>query len=166
MALSPPPRSLARMQVKKEPVPDPPVVEKQQAFAEWPLVEKREVIPEWPLVGKREAVPEWPLVEKQEVMPEVPISVMADYSDDDALMSPRVETMTSNPFHEAFGSIPGLQFVETSPSPPEGGLFSPRETMFPRNPLFPFHRPPQVTDPRSPPTKGETPIVRSIDEMI
>ena len=126
---------------------------------------KKELVPEPPLV-KAQVVPQLPLTEKQEVVPEVPMAMMADYSDDDALMSPRVETMTSNPFHDAFSTVPGLQFVETPPSPPEGGMFSPRETMFPRNPLFPFHRPPQVTDPRSPPTKGETPIVRSIDEMI
>lgn len=142
MPLSPPPRSLARMQAKKQVVPELPVLEKPKA-APQPLP-----------------------VEKKEVIPEVPIAMMADYSDDDALMSPRVETMTSNPFHEAFSSAPGLQLIETPPSPSEGGMFSPRETMFPRNPLFPFHRPPQVTDPRSPPTKGETPIVRSIDEMI
>ncbi|KAH8673611.1 dual specificity phosphatase [Xylariales sp. PMI_506] len=85
--------------------------------------------------------------------------------EDDALMSPRAEAMTSNPLHDSLGELAGLKFVETPPTPSEG-LFSPRETMFPRNPFRPFGRPTQVADPRSPPTKGETPIVRSIDEML
>ncbi|CAI4211818.1 unnamed protein product [Parascedosporium putredinis] len=59
-----------------------------------------------------------------------------------------------------------MQFVESPPTPTEDGLFSPRQTMFPRDPFSPFGRPPQVADPRSPPTKGETPIVRSIDEIL
>ncbi|KAI1854585.1 hypothetical protein JX266_000703 [Neoarthrinium moseri] len=88
--------------------------------------------------------------------------------DDDALMSPRAETMTNNPLHDSFGEMAGMKFVEVPPTPNEEqlGLFSPRETMFPRDPFYPFGRPTQVTDPRSPPTKGETPIVRSIDEVL
>ncbi|KLU81267.1 tyrosine-protein phosphatase pmp1 [Magnaporthiopsis poae ATCC 64411] len=99
---------------------------------------------------------------------QVSIIPAATFADDDALMSPRVETMTSNPLHHApfpgsdFG---GMRLVEVPPTP-DGGLFSPRETMFPRDPFRPFARPPQVADPRSPPTKGETPIVRSIDELL
>lgn len=88
--------------------------------------------------------------------------------DDDALMSPRAETMTNNPLHESFGDMAGMKFVEVPPSPSESseGLFSPRQTVFPRDPFYPFGRPTQVADPRSPPTKGETPIVRSIDELL
>ncbi|KAL8409052.1 hypothetical protein RB594_007483 [Gaeumannomyces avenae] len=98
---------------------------------------------------------------------QVGIMPAATFDDDDALMSPRVETMTSNPLHPApfhgadFG---GMRLVEVPPTP--DGLFSPRETMFPRDPFRPFARPTQVADPRSPPTKGETPIVRSIDELL
>ncbi|KAI8313832.1 Tyrosine-protein phosphatase pmp1 [Colletotrichum sp. SAR11_59] len=85
--------------------------------------------------------------------------------EDAALMSPRAETMTNNPLHDAYNEFAGMRFVEVPPTPSEG-LFSPRETMFPRDPFFPFGRPTQVADPRSPPTKGETPIVRSIDELL
>ncbi|KAI0481600.1 hypothetical protein F4859DRAFT_426109 [Xylaria cf. heliscus] len=84
---------------------------------------------------------------------------------DDTLMSPRVETMTNNPLHDSFSELSGMKFVESPPTPTDG-LFSPRETMFPRNPWFPFGRPSQIADPRSPPTRGETPITRSIDDVL
>jgi len=93
------------------------------------------------------------------------ITILRAFPDDTALLSPRVETMTENPLHKASHDFAGLRFVEVPPTPSEG-LFSPRQTMFPRDPFYPFGRPTQVTDPRSPPTKGETPIVRSIDELI
>ncbi|KAF3356620.1 hypothetical protein VDGD_06497 [Verticillium dahliae] len=93
------------------------------------------------------------------------VTPLGAFPEDDALMSPRAETMTNNPLHEPCHNIAGMQFVEVPPTPCDG-LFSPRETMFPRDPHFPFARPPQVADPRSPPTKGETPIVRSIDEIL
>ncbi|KAK3944657.1 hypothetical protein QBC46DRAFT_251372 [Diplogelasinospora grovesii] len=105
-------------------------------------------------------------VSKEAAAPERHITVLRDFSDHAALMSPRAETMTSNPLHDAFDKYPtGMQFVEVPPTPSEG-LFSPRESMFPRDPFFPFGRPLQNMDPRSPPTKGETPIVRSIDEVL
>jgi tyrosine-protein phosphatase len=84
--------------------------------------------------------------------------------EDEALMSPRAETMTNNPLHEC-SEVAGMRFVESPPTPVEG-LFSPRVSMFPRDPFTPFGRPEQVADPRSPPTKGETPIVRSIDDIL
>ncbi|KAI1353058.1 hypothetical protein F5Y01DRAFT_66999 [Xylaria sp. FL0043] len=93
------------------------------------------------------------------------ISILPALPSDDTLMSPRVETMTNNPLHDSFSELSGMKFVESPPTPTEG-LFSPRETMFPRNPLFPFGRPSQMADPRSPPTRGETPITRSIDEIL
>ncbi|KAL7627014.1 tyrosine/serine/threonine protein phosphatase [Parahypoxylon ruwenzoriense] len=85
--------------------------------------------------------------------------------DDDALMSPRAETMTNNPLHDSYSELAGMKFVEVPPTPNQG-LFSPRQTMFPRDPFFPFGRPTHIADPRSPPTKGETPIVRSIDDVL
>ncbi|RYO74065.1 hypothetical protein DL764_010988 [Monosporascus ibericus] len=85
--------------------------------------------------------------------------------DEDALMSPRAETMTNNPLHNSYCGLAGFKFIEEPPTPSEG-FFSPRCTMFPRDPLYPFGRPTQVADPRSPPTKGETPIVRSIDDIL
>lgn len=99
--------------------------------------------------------------------------------DDAALMSPRAETMTSNPVHTSFADYTSLQFVEVPPTPsdpifaprlaqvPQSTLFSPRKTEFLRDTFSSFAaRPRQISDPRSPPTKGEAPIVRSIDEML
>jgi len=93
------------------------------------------------------------------------ITIAPALPDEDELMSPRVETMTNNPLRDALPALSGMRFVEVPPTPTEG-LFSPRETMFPRNPFFPFGRPSQMADPRSPPTKGETPITRSIDDVL
>ena len=102
----------------------------------------------------------------QEVAPEHHVVIpLRTFPEDAALMSPRAETMTKNPLHDPFAGLAGMQFVEVPPTPSEG-LFSPRESMFPRDPFYPFTRPTQVQDPRSPPTTGETPIVRSIDDMI
>ncbi|CAM1505529.1 Fc.00g111660.m01.CDS01 [Cosmosporella sp. VM-42] len=94
------------------------------------------------------------------------VDVRPRYADveDEPLLSPRAETMTNNPLHE-FPGIGGMRFVESPPTP-SGGLFSPRAGMFPRDPFSTFGRPPAVADPRSPPTKGEAPIVRSIDDLI
>lgn len=90
--------------------------------------------------------------------------------DDSALMSPRVETMTTNPLH-SFSGVGDMRFVESPPTPTEG-LFSPRESTFSEE-KFSFleqiagmGRPVQVSDPRSPPTKGEAPIIRSIDTFL
>lgn len=92
------------------------------------------------------------------------ISIPGGYpEDDDALMSPRAETMTKNPLH-SFAEVPGMRFAEP-PEAPGGGLFSPRMGMFPRDPFATFGGP-GIADPRSPPTKGEAPIVRSIDDLI
>ncbi|KAH8758610.1 dual specificity phosphatase [Hyaloscypha finlandica] len=81
------------------------------------------------------------------------------------LMSPRVTEMTSNPlqsFSRSFGSE-----AEVAPTP---NVFSPRLFEFPRSSFF--HTPTQRAslaldeDPRSPPTKGEAPITRSIDDFL
>jgi tyrosine-protein phosphatase len=94
------------------------------------------------------------------------VTIMRGFPDDSALLSPRAEVMTMNPLHESLAAgIAGLHLVEVPPTPSDD-LFSPRQSMFPRDPFYPFGRPSQVADPRSPPTKGETPIVRSIDEML
>ncbi|KAJ3555984.1 hypothetical protein NPX13_g10237 [Xylaria arbuscula] len=100
-----------------------------------------------------------------DILPHRGISMAPALPDDDEIMSPRVETMTNNPLHDSFTELAGMKFVESPPTPTEG-LFSPRETMFPRNPFLPFGRPSQIADPRSPPTRGETPITRSIDEIL
>lgn len=92
------------------------------------------------------------------------VTIPGAYPEDDALLSPRAETMTNNPLYEV-PEVAGMRFVESPPTPTDG-LFSPRVSMFPRDPFSPFGRPTQVADPRSPPTKGETPIVRSIDDIL
>jgi tyrosine-protein phosphatase MSG5 len=100
---------------------------------------------------------------KQEVTP----PQRHEESDWEALMSPRVEEMTANPlqnFSRSFGS------GTDSEAPPTPGLFSPRVFEFPRSSFFPS--PGQRMslavdeDPRSPPTKGEAPITRSIDDFL
>ena len=92
------------------------------------------------------------------------------YPDNEALLSPRVETMTNNPLHEfpnmgEFPNLGGLRLAEPAPAPSEP-LFSPRATMFPRNSFMSFQPSATVSDPRSPPTKGEAPIIRSIDDVL
>jgi tyrosine-protein phosphatase len=115
-------------------------------------------------------LPPKPMAKSEPPTPGRPVAILPSFPEDEALLSPRAETMTNNPLHQSFAELPGLQFVESPPTPSEGvvegGVFSPRETMFPRDPFYPFARPAQVADPRSPPTKGETPIVRSIDELL
>lgn len=96
--------------------------------------------------------------------PARPIRVMKSFDDAD-LLSPRLETMTNNPLRDPFDKVAGLHFVEVPPTPSEG-LFSPRETLFPRDPFFPFGQQTVKQDPRSPPIQGEAPIVRSIDEIL
>jgi tyrosine-protein phosphatase len=90
------------------------------------------------------------------------ISISNEWED---LLSPRVTEMTSNPlqsFSRSFGSD-----AEVPPTP---NVFSPRNFEFPRSSFF--HSPTQRAslaldeDPRSPPTKGEAPITRSIDDFL
>ena len=103
---------------------------------------------------------------EREVVPERHVRVMRSFPDDAALMSPRAETMTASPLQEPFdNNFASMRFVEVPPTPGES-LFSPRESLCPRDPFQPFGRPTQSADPRSPPTKGETPIIRSIDEVL
>ncbi|PHH86203.1 hypothetical protein CDD83_10581 [Cordyceps sp. RAO-2017] len=101
---------------------------------------------------------------------ELQVLVASSYPADEALMSPRVEAMTNNPL-SGFHHVGGMRFLE-SPATPTAGLFSPRDISFPRDAFSffgrasHFGRPPQVVDPRSPPTRGETPIIRSIDDVL
>ncbi|KAI0400995.1 hypothetical protein F4802DRAFT_461938 [Xylaria palmicola] len=106
-----------------------------------------------------------PFSNHDELLPAREITMSSALPQDDTLMSPRVETMTNNPLHDSFSELTGMKFVESPPTPTEG-LFSPRETTFPRNVFFTFGRPSQIADPRSPPTRGETPITRSIDDVL
>lgn len=88
----------------------------------------------------------------------------AIFPDEDVVMSsPRDEEMTSNPVRD-MTSIAGMRFIERSEF--TENLFSPRRTTFNRDSLFAFGRPTQMADPRSPPTKGEAPIIRSIDDIL
>jgi tyrosine-protein phosphatase len=81
------------------------------------------------------------------------------------LLSPRVTEMTSNPLQNAFSR----SFGSDAEVPPTPSLFSPRVFEFPRSSFFPpIIRNPLAPDedPRSPPTKGEAPITRSIDDFL
>lgn len=83
-----------------------------------------------------------------------------------ALMSPRVTEMIGNPLQQTFNFSRPLapQLFEQPPTP---NLFSPRAAEFPRNIFSNLQGSPRsVADPRSPPTKGEAPIIRSIDDVI
>ena len=91
--------------------------------------------------------------------------------DDDwnALMSPRITEMTNNPLHNAFPRSHSSEPQAQVPATP--ALFSPRVFEFPRSSFFPapsiIRKPLAVDeDPRSPPTKGEAPITRSIDDFL
>lgn len=86
----------------------------------------------------------------------------AIFPDDDALMSPKDEEMTNNSVG-GFPSIAGMRFIERQEL--TENLFSPRKSNFGRDSFFSFARPTQM-DPRSPPTKGEAPIIRSIDDIL
>lgn len=83
------------------------------------------------------------------------------------LMSPRLTEMTDNPIQNFSRSFGSSQEV-----PPTPALFSPRAMEFPRSAFFApptalRHPPlPVDEDPRSPPTKGEAPITRSIDDFL
>ncbi|PKK40890.1 hypothetical protein CI102_15010 [Trichoderma harzianum] len=81
---------------------------------------------------------------------------------EDVLMSPKDEEMTNNPMG-GFPSIAGMRFIERQEI--AGNLFSPRKTTFGRESFFSFGTPTQM-DPRSPPTKGEASIIRSIDDIL
>ncbi|KAF4581876.1 Tyrosine-protein phosphatase pmp1 [Ophiocordyceps camponoti-floridani] len=98
------------------------------------------------------------------------VVVSATFPADEVLMSPRVEAMTGKPL-DGFSDVPGMRFLEC-PSTPAANLFSPRDALFPMNSLSlfgrvaTFGRPRQSADPRSPPARGETPITRSIDDVL
>ncbi|KAH7418449.1 dual specificity phosphatase [Cadophora sp. MPI-SDFR-AT-0126] len=79
------------------------------------------------------------------------------------LMSPRLEEMTNNPIQSFTRPYVPEPEADSVPS-----LFSPRTFEFPRSSFFPPQRASLAVDddPRSPPTKGEAPIIRSIDDFL
>ena len=94
-----------------------------------------------------------------------PLQHRQDPNEWEDLLSPRLEEMTSNPLQNAFSR----SFGSDTEVPPTPSLFSPRVFEFPRSSFFP----PTIRnslapdeDPRSPPTKGEAPITRSIDDFL
>ncbi|GAO13257.1 hypothetical protein UVI_02026030 [Ustilaginoidea virens] len=138
----------------------------------------------WPSLGLRAcetpaALPDFQLPNPVKLAPEQrqndgfpkqSVTIGSPYPEDSALLSPRVETMTNNPLHTV-PKVSGLRFINSPPTPTEEP-FSPREAAFSPDPfsffgrMMGFGRPSQVADPRSPPTKGEVPIARSIDELL
>lgn len=86
-----------------------------------------------------------------------------------ALMSPRITEMINNPLHDALSR--GNSSEPEPQVPPTPALFSPRAFDFPRSSFFPAPTTIRNSltvdeDPRSPPTKGEAPITRSIDYFL
>ncbi|KAH8595697.1 hypothetical protein B0O99DRAFT_709309 [Bisporella sp. PMI_857] len=80
------------------------------------------------------------------------------------LMSPRVAEMTDNPLERAFSRSFGSSSAD-QPSTPN--LFSPRAVEYPRSSFFATLQSALPSeDPRSPPTRGEAPITRSIDDFL
>lgn len=83
----------------------------------------------------------------------------ADPAWESGLMSPRLTEMTHNPLHPMEIDVP------QSPD-----VFSPRTFEFPRSIFQPSHAARNSLapneDPRSPPTKGESTIIRSIDDVL
>ena len=83
------------------------------------------------------------------------------------IMSPRVAEMTDNPLGRSFTRNFSSKSAEES-STSTSALFSPRVQEYPRSSFFAtLQAPLAVTeDPRSPPTKGEAAIIRSIDDFL
>ncbi|KAG9247623.1 dual specificity phosphatase [Calycina marina] len=84
------------------------------------------------------------------------------------LMSPRVAEMTDNPLERAWASKGFPSLAADQPPSPKFEMLSPSVQEYPRPSFFATLGPSQTTiaDPRSPPTKGETPITRSIDDFL
>ena len=80
------------------------------------------------------------------------------------LLSPRLTEMIDNPLLRSFPRNYGVQSEGQSANP----VFSSRPFEYPRSSFFSaVHDPLSVDeDPRSPPTRGEAPIIRSIDDFL
>jgi len=92
-------------------------------------------------------------------------SAPAANNDWEDLMSPRVMEMTNNPIQSFSRNYATIE--EEVPAAP----FSPRAFEFPKSTFFPSevsetNSTSKIEDPRSPPTKGEAPITRSIDDVL
>jgi tyrosine-protein phosphatase len=115
-----------------------------------------------------------PIQHTQPVQPDPPIQRMeSSFGWETDLMSPRLSEMTGNPLEVPFAPSDPLEmpFSPTyAPTPPAGSnaFPPPRSFGFPRSSFFStVHQPlPVAEDPRSPPTRGEVPIPRSIDDFL
>ena len=101
----------------------------------------------------------------QPLKPLAPAALVASEYEEE-LMSPRVMEMTNNPLQAFPRHHPTAVEEEVQLNP-----FSPRAFEFPRTSFFPTDlvqnaAPIKTVDPRSPPTKGEAPITRSIDDVL
>ena len=99
----------------------------------------------------------------QSAQPDPPIERLPQtFGWEDELMSPRLTEMTGNPLDVPFSPT-------YAPSQPMGTtIFPPRTFGYPRSSFFStVHQSlPVAEDPRSPPTRGEVPIPRSIDDFL
>ncbi|KAJ4170172.1 tyrosine/serine/threonine protein phosphatase [Fusarium falciforme] len=79
------------------------------------------------------------------------ITLPGSFPDDEALLSPRVETMTNNPLHEV-GEVAGMRFVECPPTPSQS-LFFPSSGNVPSRPILDVRKPCSGGRPSEPPNK-------------
>lgn len=100
------------------------------------------------------------------ILPDPPIERLQPAVDwESELMSPRLTEMTSNPLEEPFSPSYPPAFPAQAAS---STAFPARTFGYPRSSFFSaFNQPlPAAEDPRSPPTRGEVPIPRSIDDFL
>jgi len=124
----------------QEPIKPPEPVEPQQPVEPQPSVEAQ------------------PPVEPEPHIERLP----TNFDWESELMSPRVSEMTDNPLR----SFPG-NYSSGSDGQAPSTIFSSRPCDYPRSSFFStVHHPLPTEDPRSPPTRGEVPITRSIDDFL
>jgi tyrosine-protein phosphatase MSG5 len=100
------------------------------------------------------------------VQPDPPIHRLpSTFSWEAELMSPRLTEMTGNPLDRQFPPSYPIGFES---QPATTTMYPPRTFGYPRSSFFStIHKPlPAAEDPRSPPTRGEVPIPRSIDDFL
>jgi tyrosine-protein phosphatase len=124
----------------QEPIETLEPVEPQQPVEPQPSVEPQPPVEPEPHIERLPTNPDW----------------------ESELMSPRVSEMTDNPLR----SFPG-NYSSGSDGQLPTAIFTSRPCDYPRSSFFStVHHPLPDEDPRSPPTRGEVPITRSIDDFL
>lgn len=105
-------------------------------------------------------------VEPQQPIQSDPIERLQSFGWEDELMSPRLTEMTGSPLEAPFSPTYPQPF-QTQPI--SNVIFPPRTFGYPRSSFFSTVQQSlgvAAEDPRSPPTRGEVPIPRSIDDFL